>query len=162
MSTFFLADDGYHYPVSRIARFSMSNDDQSRPILTVDLDEEMSPVTASRRNADIILRASCQAVPAEAGTFYVGLMDDIGGNEIWMQPVIAWLIQPEREPLPVTIHGVEAGVVNRYCIRTPNGAIADYGVGDYDNLTAWLQTVEFNTTQIQAALLVEQEAIKRR
>jgi len=164
MNGFFQAEDEYYYPLNRIERYTVTYDDDAKPVLKVDIEGRLGAVTVKYRGADTILRSGAQTVPAERGTFLLLLIedDDKAKRSLQFQPVIAWLIERNSEPVPVTVHGIEAGVTNRYAIRNPNGSISDWGMGDWDNLSDFLSEIGYTDEQIQGALEAERLTMVRR
>lgn len=168
MTQHFIAEDGYHYAVDSVRRYQLTWESNGDQVILAEVAGRPSEIRVTGRGVDVILRSGCQAVAAEPGTMYVGLVEAetdgeaTTGNSIWFQPVIAWLIQADREPIPVTVHGIEGGVTNKYVIQTSNGAVADWGVGDYENLQEWLATLSFSAEEVEVALRAQQTAMRDR
>lgn len=159
--SFFIATDGYAYPTSSIEKFSIHYDGDDETVLKVHLANGEGRVDVVANHAEALLRSPDFAVPAQPGTFYVSILDlGLNGKTVWFQTIIAWLIRGQGEPIPVTPHGPKAGVQNLYVVRLPNGTITDYGQNDYESLEQWLAVEGFSDDQIEAALLVEQAAVR--
>lgn len=144
---FFLDKNNDHYALADIDTYRVLHEGAVGRTLRVNLKEKAHPVDVVGRSVDLIERAGSTVIPAEPGTFYLGHQEQ---NTIWFEPVLAWLISLADEPVPITVQGPNAGVINDYAIVHPNASVSAYDE-NHRNLTAYLESKNFTPEQMLAA-----------
>lgn len=121
---FFSADDGSHYPVSRIEAIGVPETDErhkgrwTHRVL-------LSGGDSVRVRDDEVSRILSwgPAIRAAPGYFVV----HVDGQDVFKAPVIGWIVGPEGPPAAITPDGVNDGVDTPVCIETPDGQVTRPG-----------------------------------
>lgn len=143
MSQFFRTSDGEYHPVSRIRSYTATHNEGGQRSLTVILNDPAQQVRVDPAFSSMIERAGAPTIPALPRTFFVGLVDD-EPNSVWFEDVIAWIVAPDDQALPVTGNGPEGGVANEYAVLHPSGVVTDQVGESHESLKDYFRAKKNN------------------
>ncbi len=144
---FLMADDNVIYHTSSIDRYWI---DGNQVIAQLKEGGRVKfPASCDIR----IRRAHFTSIPASPGTFYIGIVEEVGvPTSIWLKPVIAWLVGNGGPPVPVTTDGEEDDVTNEYAILHPTGRVSRWEQPDTNGLGRFLEQLNLDDAAIDDAI----------
>jgi hypothetical protein len=114
---------GAYYPVSSIDCLEEQSDPSGAAIEVARLTDG---TTEQLENGEIqrVTEASARPFPAAPDTFVLQqVVDDEGTLSLERVPVLGWIVSPRRGVVPITIEGVNNGMIGTVPVVMPSGEV---------------------------------------